>query len=333
MDNLIVTISEVQAYVRVGNGLSIATLTPAINEVHLQEMTYYLGSTLLDLIVAGKASPTPRIAAILSYCMMAEAALAVYKAGPEIEILVSDTGINRQETDSEKTAYGGQIARFRQVAADRAFAAIDSFLRILETNAVEYPEWTSSQYFQEKKGLFLRSAIEFEAAGESIKRSSLTFQALRPIIRNVQELTIKEAMPAEMYDELLTQVDGGTLSPDNKLIFNYYLAPAIAKLTIEEALTTLPVEVGHDGVHINQLELAGDARTSKMADIAMLEKKTWAVRGSGFAYLAKMKDHLNTVARADKYPLWFNSEFYSKSIKAQIEEESIIPSERKIYRA
>lgn len=333
MANLIVTISEVQQYVRVGNGLTIATLTPAINEVHLQDMTFYLGSVLLDLIVAGKASPSARIAAILPYCMMAEASLAVYKAGPEIEVLVSDSGIQRQESDSEKTAYGGQIARFRHVAADRAFKAIDSFLKIIESNVADYPEWLTSAYYLQKKGLFLRSAIEFEAAGESIKGSALTFQTLRPIIRNIQELTIKSSLPTAMYEELLTQVDAENLSPDNKTLFNSYIAPAITKLTIEEALTTLPVEVSHDGVHVNQLELAGDARTSKMADISMLEKKSWSVRGSGMAYLRSMKDFLNTTSSSSKYPLWFNSDFYSKTLKAQIEEDSIIPSERKIYRA
>lgn len=335
MAQLVTTISEVQEYIRVGNALDIKTLLPALNDVEMQELTYYLGADLLAEIIAEKNANTytPRILKIAPYVIAAHACLAVWKGGPEIEVLVSDNGIIRIESNNEKAAYGGQVARFRSVAADRGFKAIDQFLLVLEKYTQDYPEWLESQYYEEKKGLFIRSAVEFEAAGESIKGSSLTFQALKPIIRDIQEQKIKDALPSDFYDELLTQLDEDNLSADNKVILNRYLAPAIAKLAMEEALTTLPVEVSHSGVNVNQLELAGDARTSKLADISLIEKKAWGLRGRGGFYLSNMKEHLNTYASATKYPLWFSSDNYSKTLKAQIEEESLEPTERKIYRA
>lgn len=204
---------------------------------------------------------------------------------------------------------------------------------ILERYTQDYPEWLESAYYEQKKGLFIRSAIEFEAAGESINGSSLTFQALRPLIRDVQEQTIKAILPAAFYTELLTQLDSDSLTADNKVILENYLAPAIAKLAIEEALTVLPVEVSHSGINVNQLELAGDSRTAKLANLAMIEKKAWSVRGRGQYYLSNLKDYLNTHATASKYPLWFASGFYSKTLRAQIEEESIPATQRKIFRA
>lgn len=335
MARLITTISEVQDHIRVGNGLDIKTLLPALNEVEMQELTFYLGADLFAEIIAEKnaGTYTPRIAKIASYVIAAHACLAVWKAGPEIEVLVNDSGILRTETNNEKSAFGGQVMRFRDVAANRGFKAIDQFLLILERYTQDYPEWLESQYYEQKKGIFIRSAAEFEAAGESINGSSLTFQSLRPIIRDIQEQMIKDSLPQNYYEELLTQLDDDNLTEDNKIILNNYLAPAIAKLSIEEALTTLPVEVSHSGVNVNQLELAGDARTSKMADLAMIEKKAWGLRGRGQFYLSNMKEYLNTHASATKYPLWFGSENYSKTLKAQIEEESIHPTERRIYRA
>lgn len=335
MAQLVTTIAEVQEYIRVGNGLDIKTLLPSLNEVEMQELTFYLGADLLAEIIAEKDanSYTPRIEKIAPYVIAAHACLAVWKGGPEIEVLVSDNGIIRTESNNEKSAYGGQVMRFRAVAADRGFKAVDQFLLILERYTQDYPEWLESQYYEQKKGLFIRSASEFEAAGESIKGSSLTFQALRPIIRDIQEQRIKDALPADFYEELLTQLDEDSLTPDNKLLLDTYLNPAIAKLTIEEALTTLPVEVSHSGVNVNQLELAGDARTSKLADISLIEKKAWTLQGRGGFYLSNMKEYLNTNASATKYPLWFDSDNYSKTLKAQIEEESLKPCERKIYRA
>lgn len=335
MAQLVKTIAEVQEFIRVGNGLDIKTLLPALNEVEMQELTFYLGADLLAEIIAEKNAETytPRIAKIAPYVIASHACLAVWKGGPEIEVLVSDNGILRQETSTEKAAFGGQVMRFRDVAANRGFKAVDQFLLILERYTQDYPEWLESQYYEQKKGLFIRSAFEFEAAGESINGSSLTFKSLRPLIKDIQEQMIKAVLPDSFYDQLLTQLDEDNLSADNKIILSNYLAPAIAKLTIEEALTTLPVEVSHSGVNVNQLEMAGDARTSKLADISLIEKKAWGLRGRGQFYISNMKEYLNTHASATKYPLWFGSDNYSKTLKAQIEEESIIPSERKIYRA
>jgi hypothetical protein len=223
--------------------------------------------------------------------------------------------------------------RFRDVAANRGFKAVESFLSVLETYTQDYPEWLGSAYYEKKKGLMIRSAIEFEQSGENIQGSSLTFQALRTIMIDIQEQSIKSLLPEAMYNELITQLSDANLSPENKKLVERYLRPAIAKLTIEEALTTLPVEVNYSGVVVNQLELAGDARTSKMADLALTEKKAWTLRGRGGYYLSNMKEYLNTTASAAAYPLWFASDYYSKTLKSQIEEDSIHPSDRRIYRA
>lgn len=335
MAQLVKSISEVQEYIRVGNGLDIKTLLPSLNEVEMQELTFYLGADLLAEIIAAKNanSYTPRLAKIAPYVIAAHACLAVWKAGPEIEVLVSDSGIMRTETNTEKSAWGGQVKRFRDVAADRGFKAIDSFLLILENYEQDYPEWLASAYYATKDGLLIRSAAEFEAAGEGIQGSSLTFQALRPIMMDIQEQSLRFALPDELWQEMLDQLADDDLSEDNKRLLNKYLRPALAKLTIEEAITKLPIHVSNAGVSVDQLELAGDARTSKLADISLMEKKAWSLRGRGGLYLSQMTEYLNTVASATIYPLWFASYKYNKTLKARIEEESLPPHERKIYRA
>lgn len=333
MARLVKTIAEVQEYIRVGNGLDISTLTPALNEVEMDIMTYYLGYDLIEEIAVQNNTQqfTPRIAKIVQYILAAHACLAVWKAGPELEVLVSDSGIMRTETNTEKSAWGGQVKRFRDVAADRGFKAIDSLLLILETYEQDYPEWQGARYYEQRIGLMIRSASEFEAAGESINGSALTFQSFRPILLDIQEQTIRRVLPETLYQQIMDQLASNSLSEANRQIMARYILPALAKLTVEESLTTLPVVVSHSGVNVNQIELASDSRTSKLADMALIEKKAWTLRGRGQYYLSLMREYLNT--NAVNYPLWFNSDFYSKTLKAQIEEESIIPSDRRIYRA
>jgi hypothetical protein len=335
MTSLITSISEIQEYIRVGNGLDIKTLGPALNEVESIDLMYYLGDDLLKEVSNQKLLGvyTDRIGKIAKHVFAAHACLAVWKAGPEIEVIVSENGILRNESNNEKTAFGGQVARFRDVAANRGYKAVDAFIKVMESDLESYPEWQDSDYYRQKDGLLIRSVAEFEKAGESLNGSALTFQALLPILRDIQEQRIRATMPDLLYHELVFDLEHEITGEDNKYLLDNYIRPALVKLTIQEALTTLPIEVTHSGVNVNQLELAGDARTSKMADISLMEKKAWSLRGRGEFYLSNMKEYLNTNASLSKYPLWYNSSYFKKTLRAQIDEESINPSNRRIYRA
>ncbi len=332
MANLINSIFQIKEFINVGAGLSIETIRPALNEVEMQELTFYLGTDLLtEMIAQVNSDPqnmTARIYRIRGYVLAACANLAIYKGGPEIEVLINDNGILRQETANEKTAFGGQVKRVLDMAADRGYKSIDSFLRILETNVADYPEWLTSEYYAGRQGLMIRSAQEFEAAGENIKGSALTFQSMRHIIRDIQAQRIAMAINEEMYQDLL---DNPTTEP-NKLLLEKYIRPALAKLTIEEALKALPVNLDHESVTINQIALQGDARTKTNAPIHLLEKKAWGLRGRGEFYINMMKEFLNQNASLTAYPLWFNSDNFSITLKARIERDSLPDHERKIYR-
>lgn len=332
MQHLINSIAQVKEFVNVGLGLSMDTLRPSLNAVEMQELTFYLGADLLAEIVEQVNSEpqvfTPRIAKIARFVVSANANLAVYKAGPELEVHVSDNGILRNETDREKTAFGGQVKRFLELAADRGYQSIDAFLKLLETYSQDYPEWLGSEYYSQRDGLLIKSAQEFEAAGEAIKGSALTFLAFRPIIKDIQAQRIAQAVPEVMLADLLANPN----TAPNKFILANYIRPAIAKLTVQEALSSLPIAIDNDSVIVNQLA-SGDGRTKSTAPLDLIEKKAWGLRGRGEYYLSLMKEFLNQNASDTVYPLWFASDYYSETLRAQIERESLPKHERRIYRA
>lgn len=331
MSHLINTISELQEFVRVGNGLDYKTLLPAINDVESGEIEYYLGADLLEQLIQSRSSQVFGVneEKLSKEAAMAVGCLAVYKAGPEIEVIISENGILRQESNNEKSAYGGQVKRFRDTVGGRGYKAMDRMVAWLEKNEANFPLWVDSDYYQDRSTLLIRSVSEFEAAGENIKSSALTFQSLKPIMKEIQESRIAMILPEGMYQDVFDNQD----EPDNLFLLKNYIRPAIAKLTIEEALTTLPVELDHEGVHINQIVAQGDARTLTSAPIHLIEKKTWSLRGRADYYLSRMKEHLNTQASTNKYPLWFGSDNYAETIKARIIRESLQDEDRKIYRA
>lgn len=330
MARLITTIPQLQEYVRVNNGLQMQTVTPALNEVELQTLSYYLGTDLLNIIIAEHEAQvfTPRIEAIYPYVLQALANIAVYKAVNEIEVQVSDQGINRMESTSEKTAYGGQIVRYKETIGNRGYASIDEFLLIISTNSAQYPEWNSSQYYAVKQGLLFSSASDFSRY-ENIKDSALTFQALATFIKDSLE-SIDAALPAEMYDNIMS----ASPSAENLVIIDKYIKPALAKMAMTQALILLPVSVDHQGVLVNQLELQGDARTKRMAPNAFIERKMDTLMKSAKAHMAKMAEFLNENASASAYTVWFNdSDFYEETLASKIANNSLSDDERRVYRA
>jgi hypothetical protein len=334
MAHLISDISEVQEYVKVNNGLSFQSLLPAINEVEMGELRYYLGQTLLNTIISEKNAETytGSNSLIAPHIIAACACLAVYKSTEEIELQVSDTGITRQETNNEKTAFGGQVKRFKDLAGSRGYKAIDNFLALLEDDPASFPDWASSPYYSDKAGLLVRSVTAFETAGESLKGSSLTFRSLIPIMKDIQNQRLAGAFPDGMFQAIMDNIGAETPNADYDIIVNNYLRPALVKLTMEEALTTLPVSIDHQGVFIDQVALQGDARTLTSAPISLIEKKAWGLRGRGEFYLANMKEYLNGLASDSKFPLWYASNFYTETLAKEIERESIHPHDRRIYR-
>jgi len=329
MSHLISSITELQEFVRVGNGLAYSSILPSINEVESGELQYYLGTGLLNRLIQVRASQVfePSEEQLSKYAAMALACLAVYKAGPEIEVNFSENGILRQESANEKSAFGGQVKRFRDAVGTRGYKALDSLVVFLEKNEDDFPLWLDSDYYQDRSSLLIRSVREFQEAGENIKGSAITFQALKPIMKQIQETRIQMALPDGMYQSILADVSAAA----NAYLLKNYIRPAIAKFTIQEALTTLPVEIDHEGVYINQID-QGDGRTITQAPIHLLEKKSWNLRGLGDYYISRMKEYLNQHASSAIYPLWFGSDHYSETLRAQILRDTLISDDRKIYR-
>jgi hypothetical protein len=329
MATLITTISELQEYVKVNNGLNIQTVTPGLNEVELQTLVFYLGTPLLDIIKAEHVSQifTARITAIYPYVRQALANLGVYKATHEIEVQIDDNGILRTETTSQKTAFGGQVARYRETIGNRGYEAIDMVLSIISANEATYPEWNSSAYYAIKNGLLFTSAKDFSQY-ENIKDSALTFQALAGYIKSSLD-NLEGSLPTAIY----TNIRSAAPTAENLVLINNYIKVYLSKQAIYQALIELPVVVDHLGVTVNQLQLNNDARTRNSAPNMFIERKMNGLKNDAQAALSRMSEFLNVSATDSVYAYWFGSEFYDEPWATKVANNSLTDEERKIYRA
>lgn len=329
MATLITTIAQLKQYVKVNEGTNIITVTPGLNEVELQTLVFYLGNDLLQIIKDEHVAQTftARITAIYPYVLQALANLGVYNAVAEIEVQVSDNGINRVESGTEKTAFGGQVVRYKETLGNRGWAAIDDLLGILSANEVDYPEWNTSAYYAIKDGLIFTSAKDFSQY-ENINNSALTFQALAGYIKSAIG-SLEDSLPAAMYDNIVSAAP----TAENVVIRDKYIKPYLAKITLYSALIELPVNIDHQGVTVNQVELNADSRTKKTASNMFIERKMSSLKSEAASALGRMAEFLNSNASDSAYTDWFESEYFDEPFAAKVAANQIDESERKIYRA
>lgn len=338
MAKLIQKLEEIQVYARVNDGLDFEAVDPSMIAVEEDVLVYYIGGDLFLELAASYgtalAEMTPRVQKIFPFAQRLVSCLGVYNAISEIEVGVSSDGITRREGSESKTAFGGQVVRLKETFGNRGYSALDQILKVLETYEQDYPEWQNAEYYSHKSGLFFTSSSDFNRH-ENIGGSPLTFKNLWTFIRDVQQIQISSALPIDMLEEIQEEIDSDSLSQDNRLLVERFLKPAIAKLTIEQALIELPVQLdASGGVVVNQLEMnTNDNRSRKKAPDSMIEKKMFRVQGKGRFFLAQMAEFLNENASGVKYTLWYNSDKYDEPLSKKIKDNSLDSSERKIYRA
>lgn len=335
MARLIKSIADLQQYVAVNDSTEWEKVSPAIDAAEDQLLTYYIGAELVDELAANydipQADQPLRVQKIFNDTGRVVACIGFYNSVPEIEVNISAQGVTRHESEDTKAAYGGQVARLKDVIAYRGYDALDKVLSYLEKNQVDYPEWFDADYYDHREGLLFRSAKEFSRF-ESINNSPLTFIAMASLIREVPELQFS-ILPVAMLAELQQQVEGDTLTPGNEQLMKRYLWPALAKLVMEQALIDLPVKVDQNGVTVDQLLLnSTDNRAKTTAPDKLIVRKMNSLKGKGKTYLHQLSEYLNAMSSAEKYPLWYNSDKYQPTLDSRIDADGLADDDRKTYR-
>lgn len=315
--SLIRTIDQFCAHVRVSaNGTSLENLAPDLRLAEREKLRPVLGpalhnelSALTDADVdADLADPASVRGGLLRLVHEALANLALLAYLPLNQLQINDGAIYVNSSGSRPFQW--QIDQLAANLRRKGYNALEAVLAYLEAHAPDFPAWTTSAAAVQARELLIRSATEFTRHYD-IGDSRLTYQALLPVMRKIERFDLEATLSPEYLLELKTQLIAGTVTPDNQVVLDHYLRPALAHLVVAKAVNEVGLSFNGAAVELNVYR--PDDANSKEADASLgelLKLKASQAHDDGVVYLTKLSRYLNGRASATRYATYFASSAY-----------------------
>jgi hypothetical protein len=295
-------IADVKTFIGPGanRSVDIADLDPILEETLHEDILPYLGEETWNLLVDhwnDDGNNNEALDKLIPFVQKPLAMLTMNNYMSVGTISVGAAGAHRNENEDEgrKTAYKYQVNEFRDYYLNKGWDALERMLKFLEKNKADYPLWDNSDEATNHRSLFLNYASDFKKAFlRTISR--YTFEILRPVIEEAEELAIKPLLGKAQYEDLKDEP-----SDEQKKVIPL-LQKAIAHLTMSVAIRRTWVKVdGKKVVQAETLEPQGYVKegVASMKSIASVieEEKEFAAR-----WLTEIKDYLEE--NIDTFPLY-----------------------------
>jgi len=319
------TIDVVKQFVAVNSTLAIETLKPYLIQAQRKFIIPVIGSELCNVLLDYN-NDTERVDNDL-YNDLIEAIqeplanYALYLYAPIGQLQVSDSGINRVESENNKSAFQYQMNELRKSWLDAAHQAIDSLLALLDATTVEtLPLWFSSAEYVENKSLFINSAEEFTNEVPNLNYSRRLFIYLKPIIRAMERRYILPSISEGLFSEIKMELKGNSLSDSNKSLLGYIRLP-LAMLSMAKALGSLSIEIMPNSIVENYTSLMINEKSSVQASAQKLYTLEKDFEQDGKAEIQRLVDYL--AANHANYPLYEASDLYVNTEEGTVQEEIV----------
>ena len=119
-------------------------------------------------------------------------------------------------------------------------------------------------------------------------------------ILSTQRKYVRDLLGKDYYDEILTQVEGASLTPDNTIIVDDFLKPMLAHYIIFEVMPAVRTQFVNQGAMINDTEFSDSSSSfdySGMRNFFSSEGDLWKNQTDQYIKDEKKED-------STKYPLY-----------------------------
>lgn len=257
------------------------------------------------------ASASPELRALLQ-AALANLTMVSYLDVAQVQI--SGAGVQIVSTEREKTAFPWQINNLKASYSRKGFNGLEKVLAHLEAHATDYATWHDSATARSTRGHFITSAAAFSEY-YNISNARLTFQALASLLRKTEDLRLLPALGEAYFAELRQQLADDALTPENAQLLANYVRPALAHLTMAQAIGELGFSLNGAALELNVYR--PDDSNSKESDpglTQLLTLKAGQALHDGERYLRRLTNQLTAVASLTRYPTYFASEAYAASV-------------------
>lgn len=299
-------------YPDINRNMSWSEVAPYIRQATRRFIIPYVGSELYDDIAtkvenntainAEQAEFLERLRDAVAYC-------TVMVMLPKKKTVVASMGAveNVATEGTTGTSLWGFKTTLWSVAQD-ADRNTDELMAYLEeqvrANNTYFDLWKNSTAFSAGRSPLFRTTAEFQAQ-QNINTSRRTFVAMLPIINQVAKRHIIPALGQEQYDELVTQVEGNTLTEENETLLELVRA-AQAAWAVHYAADKLPILPDQDGFRlISNAEAVDQRQYSSEITQGAIERIKYSAEHDARRSTADLIAFLHD--NEDDYPLWKDS--------------------------
>jgi hypothetical protein len=198
---IITSIDQVQEHVQVAQNVHYTSLAPYIAIAQTNFSNEWLGAEFTQIIddlaqFSLGANPTDQQILDAKLVKLTRAVLsnfAVLAAVPFFEVMFSESGITRNETEQSKTAFRGQVKRLEDGLLVNGFNAMEELFLFLDANTVNYPFWADAPGYVQWNKYFFRSAREMNTF-YPLKYGRVTFQKLTTHMQHIEDFFLESEL-------------------------------------------------------------------------------------------------------------------------------------------
>lgn len=298
-------------------GIKYASIAPSIAYIEKNFIKKELGPAQYEALhtayLASIATPTPTAMssdeqALWNACVAALAPLSAWHYAGANAAELSDGGQRERASNDEGSGARLWVSNLqRDTWYAQGMKEIDNLLAFLDENKTDYPDWVAGTGYAGLKSNLLQTTEQFNEHVH-INDSRSFFKKLKPCIKQVEFLTIRKYISAELYARLIEGLKADDLEDEEQAVIDL-LIPAIAHLTIGEC--KLPLEMGDDGIYqISSTAADNGAKNKNAVSESVLQAKQREHYATGKQYLNEAVDYLNKTATDSLLAEYYESSLY-----------------------
>lgn len=233
MARLINNITDLKRHIIVSATFDFLKVLPFAKRVERKLILDLIGQDQYDTIVVhtfveGNTAPINQVKELL------EEAVANYSlllALPTINILITNGGTKTTETTQSKDADWKDKRDLSRSLFKTYNEALDDAFQIMEENVADFPEWRDSKYYTVFKDLIVSQTIIFNDHF-NIQKNRLTFFALKPYMREVEDQFLKAMLGICTLDFIKTKSTDPIVMEAQELAQKAIVALTVAKACV-----------------------------------------------------------------------------------------------------
>lgn len=274
--------SEIRPYIPVAKSLAFDVVNAPLRNAFEMFIRPLLGETMTADLISYYAAATPsdKETRLVQLAQRANAFLAFWYDYAEMNVLITDAGVRRQESETAKTPYKYQEQALKTGWKEKGFNALDDLLQYLEVNIDTFAHFAESPNYTAAKKDIVRNASDIDTY-YFINNSRILYLRLRPHMRTVVNTIVAPRM-GDTYTELLTELVKTT--PDAKFV---KLREALVPVVVFYAVSRLIRETGSltdKGLFFDTQQSTDDANYTSPATDTNKNMQATMAEGDAISY-------------------------------------------------